>query len=91
MYNISEWRILQTSRDTFYHYVIILCFTKYFTCFKENVVARYKGTLGASTSVLRSALGACVRDLFGITVTSYLVRYNGFLASPCIVGVPRSV
>ena len=50
-----------------------------------------KATLIASTSLLWSALGVCVRDLFGITVTSYLVRYNGFLASPCIVGVPRSV
>ena len=39
-----------------------------------------KATLGVSTSLLRSALGACVRNLFGITVTSYPVRYNGWFS-----------
>lgn len=44
-------RIWQTSRDTIHHFMIILFFIMY-----------SKDSLGASTGLLRIALGACVTD-----------------------------
>lgn len=73
------------------HYNMITVFFNMYSFFVKHFGMLHCGCPMIHTSLLWTAPGACVRDLFGITVTSYPVwYYEWFLYTYNLFGITGS-